>query len=71
MFSFHLLREIDDSGISGTGVVAEGVEFSDGVCVLRWMTEISSTVMYQSIEDVKRIHGHHGHTKIVWEDDQD
>ena len=33
---FALIRDVDVSGVSGTGVVAEGVQFSDGTCVLRW-----------------------------------
>ena len=30
MRNFNLIRHIDVSGLSGTGVVAEGVVFSDG-----------------------------------------
>jgi hypothetical protein len=30
MKRFHLFRNKDYSGISGVGVVAEGVEFTDG-----------------------------------------
>lgn len=34
---FVLDRVEDVSGVSGTGVVAEGIEFSDGVGALRWI----------------------------------
>ena len=35
---FKLQRKVDCSGVSGTGVVAEGVEFDDGQVALRWLT---------------------------------
>lgn len=28
--------------MSGTGIVAEGIQFSDGRCVIRWMTHVHS-----------------------------
>lgn len=33
---FELVRNNDVTGISGVGVVAEGVIFSDGTVALRW-----------------------------------
>lgn len=33
---FHLVRDDDETGISGTGVVAEGIEFSNGMCAACW-----------------------------------
>lgn len=33
MRTFHLERDIDITGISGTGLVAEGVEFADGTAL--------------------------------------
>ena len=65
---FHLSRTKDVSGVSGTGKVAEGVQFSDGRVALRWVVgEHRSTVTYDDIESVERIHGHDGATTIVWE----
>jgi len=64
---FHLERDEDDSGISGTGTVAEGVEFSDGTSVIRWIVgDHRSTVVWDSIESVEAIHGHGGATRLVW-----
>jgi len=40
---FHLRRIEDESGVSGTGIVTEGIQFSDGTCAMRWMTDTSST----------------------------
>lgn len=63
---FQLERDVDVSGISGTGTVADGVVFPDGVCVIRWRGDRQSTVVWPSIEDVEAIHGHGGATRIVW-----
>ncbi len=38
MKKFWLKRIEDVSQVSGTGIVAEGIIFSDGVAVLRWLT---------------------------------
>ena len=64
---FHLERTTDVTGVSGTGKVASGVEFDDGTCVLRWETHTNSTVFYQSIEDLEKIHGHDGATLVVFD----
>lgn len=64
---FYLERREDVSGVSGIGVVAEGVEFSDGTVVMRWVTGAApaSTVVHESLEAVERIHGHEGRTTVV------
>jgi hypothetical protein len=69
MRRFHLQRDVDATGISGTGRVAEGVVFSNGWCALTWLTAHTSVVFYQSIADVEAIHGHQGSTKIVYQDE--
>lgn len=70
MRRFYFDRTTDVSGTSGTGAVAEGVQFSDGRVALRWITagSPSSTVVYDSIDDAEAIHGHGGGTKVVWID---
>ena len=65
---FHLQRDIDVSGLSGIGRVAEGVLFSDGKCILKWNSDISSIVIHESIDNVKKLHSHDGKTKIVFKD---
>lgn len=65
---FALHRKEDYSGVSGTGYVAYGVEFHDGVVVMRWDTETSSTAVYESIEQLEKIHGHEGRTEVSWFD---
>lgn len=72
MRRFHLVRNEDVSGVSGTGVVAEGVEFWDGACAMRWREPQGhqSTSFYADIEDVIAIHGHNGATSIRFLDDE-
>jgi hypothetical protein len=65
MYTFELHRDVDETGVSGTGVVAQGVAFDDGTVALRWLGNIGSTVIYAHMADVERIHGHNGQTRIV------
>lgn len=64
--SFILERDIDVSGVSGTGVVAEGTHFSNGKAVLCWVTKYQSVVVYDDIETLMLIHGHDGKTRLIW-----
>lgn len=68
MRRFVLNRKEDVSGVSGTGVVVEGVEFSDGTVALRWLGERPSLVFWKNIEDAIGIHGHNGLTIVEWID---
>ena len=71
MRRFELHRDEDVSGISGTGVVAEGVAFSDGGPVaLRWTSEWPTSVVFhdRGVESLEAVHGHNGRTRIVWLD---
>lgn len=68
MKRFRLVRDRDISGVSGTGIVAEGAEFSDGTCVLRWLTEIYAMNIYKSVENLIYVHGHEGATRVEWID---
>lgn len=71
---FNLVRTEDVSGFSGTGTVGEGVEFSDGTVVLRWLDAKSeenrergvrpTTVLHESLDSVLALHGHNGLTTI-------
>lgn len=65
MRTFELHRIEDETGISGTGIIAEGIIFTDGTCALRWKTVNRSTGLYDDIETLEKIHGHGGKTKIV------
>ncbi|MEU5259010.1 hypothetical protein [Amycolatopsis sp. NPDC021455] len=63
MKSFHLVRHEDVTGLSGTGVVAEGVQWSNGQVTLCWFGEHSSVAVWPSLEDAMAIHGHNGATE--------
>jgi hypothetical protein len=67
---FVLIRHDDPSGVSGTGVVADGIEFADGSVAMRWISDTPSTAIYAAIADVQRIHGHGGTTEIAWIDSE-
>lgn len=72
MKTFELRRHEDVTGVSGTGKVAEGVVFSDGKAVTRWLTRDGSTVTWdtsseeEAREVLERIHGHGGKTEVRW-----
>ena len=68
MRRFHFERREDASGVSGCGKVAEGIVFSDGRVAIEWLSSCPSTNIYNSLEDVDRIHGHEGRTQIVFDD---
>ncbi len=70
MRRFQLHRDEDETGISGTGVVAEGVEFSNGRVSFTWLTYQEATNNYGSMKTVEEIHGHGGKTRVVYVDDK-
>ena len=59
---------IDESGVSGTGLVAEGNVWHDGTVSMKWRTRFKSIAYYDSVSDLEAIHGHHGKTRIIWGD---
>jgi len=63
MKSFSVIREHDESGVSGTGKVIDGVLFHTGQVVICWRTDIdaskhghSSLGIYPTWEAFKHIH---------------
>jgi len=68
MRTFYLDRQDDISGVSGTGKVAEGVEFeTGGSVVLRWCAGGPSSIsIWASLEDMVSVHGHDGATVVRW-----
>lgn len=49
MRRFVFQRNEDVSGTSGTGIVAEGVQFTDGTVAVRWRSMIASHVIYLNV----------------------
>jgi hypothetical protein len=69
---FHLERDEDHTGVSGTGIVAEGVVFSTGRVALHWVSNgLSSTALHDSLENLIAVHGHSGKTRVVFLDGLD
>jgi hypothetical protein len=52
--------------VSGTGVVAEGCEFSDGSVALRWRGDNPATAVWPDLDSVLAVHGHQGSTEVRW-----
>ena len=67
-----LYRHCDGTGVSGTGVVASGVEWPDGHVALRWMADnpdaVSSTSFWTSVAQLLQVHGHRGDSEVVYLD---
>jgi len=69
MRRFYLVRLNDHSGVSGTGVIAEGICFTDWVCHIHWLTEFRSEGRYPNPDEMMKIHGHDGDTILYWVDE--
>lgn len=82
---FVLYRYKDVSGVSGEGVVAEGIKFPNGQVALRWYAKNGnmqrkrakdagfrfqgSISIFQSVEEIIEIHGHKGSTEVLYIDE--
>jgi len=69
---FILVRRQDISGLSGTGVVADGVTWAeDGRTVMRWRKSplgVRQIAHFDHPREVLAVHGHHGATDLQWID---
>lgn len=70
MRRFLLNRRHDVNGISGTGIVAEGIEFSNGRCAMTWYGNVQSVTVYDRMRDLMKIHCHGDATSIEWIDEE-
>lgn len=71
MRRFLLFRHKDISGVSGTGIIACGVEYPDGAVAIRWQGKYPSTAAWPNIDGVLAVHGHGGATEVCWLDPAD
>lgn len=47
----------------------EGVVFTDGTCVLKWLTKANSVSVFATLEQMLSVHGHPEYgTEIIWHD---
>lgn len=73
MRRFVMHREFDSSGVSGTGMVLEGVLFSTGIVVVHWLTPPprGSISVFDSLDQFLSIHVRphpDNNTVLVFED---
>jgi hypothetical protein len=68
MRRFRLNRSEDVSGVSGTGIIAEGVVASDGVTVLFWLGDKHTMEIAPTLDMLMSIHGHGGKTVVEFLD---
>ena len=56
--TFTICRQGDESGVSGTGVVIEGVQYATGQVVLHWLTPVprGSIAIFESLNEFKKVH---------------
>lgn len=75
--TFRVVRDLDVSGVSGTGVVAEGAQFSDGWAVTHWLDQApmwepkTDVWHHKGTGPITKVHGHGGSSRIVWTADQE
>lgn len=62
--AFVMHRTEDAKGRSGCGIPAVGVSFPNGICVMGWTTEPNSVAVYDSLTDLRDLHGHGGRTTV-------
>lgn len=62
---YQLQRNEDFSGVSGTGIVAEGIVMPSGKCIHEWsQSYVHSHNIYPNLASVEHIHGHEGRTIV-------
>lgn len=69
--SFVLQRDRDISGVSGTGIIADGVVFPDGHAAIHWRGKWALTTPHpDGIDSILGIHDHggQGDLHVIWAD---
>ena len=72
MRTFKMIRNADESGVSGTVHVLSGVLWHTGQVTVCWNTAAPSLGTYKSFDDFKTLHidSHPTNgTEVVWDDD--
>ncbi|MFI6465700.1 hypothetical protein [Streptomyces sp. NPDC050538] len=66
---FVLRRHVDVSGVSGTGVIADGAEWPDGTASIRWRGEHPKIDFAdRGMPTLHFVHGHSGATEVDYLD---
>ena len=64
---YDMIRTTDQTGVSGTGRIAQMAVFEDGSAVVRWLTGKDSTVCWAKYQDALDVHinCHPDTTKLI------
>lgn len=67
---FCLRRHVDETGISGTGLVLWGCVYPTGRVVVEWRAPRCTLGVYDSLDEFRHIHvdSHPGCSEIEWID---
>lgn len=72
MRRFTIARRYDKTGVSGTGVVIQGVQFATGHVVIQWLTQpdgdIQTKDSLQKFLDIHVLSHPENGTILTWED---
>lgn len=61
---FLLIRDVDETGVSGTGIVAMGFQFPTGRVVIEWLVKPFALGIFSSLQELIEVHGHQGKTWV-------
>lgn len=68
---FKMIRNADETGVSGEGHVLDGVEFDNGMVAICWRSKTPSVTTFRSFVEFKHVHidAHPSNdTEIEWLD---
>lgn len=70
MRRFYMARKEDETGVSGTGIVLQGVLTAAGRVFVEWRLPRASMGIYLSLDEFEEIHvkSHPAKTEIRWLD---
>ena len=56
--TFTVFRENDETGVSGDGIVIEGVELATGQCIIHWLypPPRGGIAIFESLDDFIKVH---------------
>ena len=56
--TFTVFRQIDETGVSGDGVVIEGAELATGQCIIHWLypPPRGGVAIFESMDDFIKVH---------------
>lgn len=62
---YVVIRDIDKTGVSGAGLVADVAVYPNGKAVISWRSGWRGVETQDSFADMVAVHGHHGATRFI------